>query len=159
QEGYRNIKIKIGGKPIEEDQQHVLSVLRLLDDRSMGIAVDANQSYDTAAALRWQKIFDQSDRWMWFEEPIPDTYIDEYARLRERLSMPICGGENMESTTDFIPFLQQHALDIITPDPQHLPEIDQYRAVTQLIRSFDKRISPHSFDGALSRLYAAFVQA
>lgn len=157
-QGYDKIKVKIGGKSIFEDQQHIVLVQNLLQGK-IDFALDANQSYDVTAILRWQSLIDTWSNLLWLEEPLEIRHIAEYALLRNRLSVPLAGGENIEIAADFIPFLSQHALDFITPDPQHITGIDGYRETLNLARSFGIRVTPHTYDGALSRLYAIFAHA
>lgn len=156
--GFSKIKLKIGGKSIAEDQSHIREVQALLQ-RQIEWALDANQSYDVSAALQWQSLLVDCTNLMWFEEPLQIKHVTEYALLRKRLSAPLAGGENIETAADFIPLLTQHALDLITPDPLHITGIDGYRETLRLARSFGIRVTPHSYDGALSRLYAIFSQA
>jgi L-alanine-DL-glutamate epimerase-like enolase superfamily enzyme len=79
--------------------------------------------------------------------------------LRNRLFAPLAGGENIENAADLIPILIQHALDYITPDPLHIAGIDSYRETLNFARSFGIRVTPHTYDGTLSRLYAIFAHA
>jgi D-galactarolactone cycloisomerase len=157
-QGFDKIKVKIGGKSISEDQQHIVSVQTLLQGR-VDLALDANQSYDETAALSWQSLLDTWPNLLWLEEPLDISHIAKYAWLRNRLSVPLAGGENIKKAADFIPFLNQHALDFITPDPLHMSGIDGYRESLILARSFGIRVTPHTYDGALSRLYAIFAHA
>lgn len=157
-DGFDRIKVKIGGKAVSEDQCHIRCVQGLLQGKT-GLALDANQSYDAAAALAWQSLLETWPNLMWVEEPMPMKHASEYALLRQKLSAPVAGGENMRSASDFLPLLTQNALDFLTPDPLHETGIDGYRETLKLARSFGIRVTPHSYDGALSRLYAIFAQA
>lgn len=157
-QGFEQIKVKIGGKSIAEDQQHILFMQSLLQGR-IDLALDANQSYDVAAALKWKPLLESWPNILWVEEPLPINHIAGYAILRNRLNASLAGGENMESAADFLPILTQHALDFITPDPLHVTGIDGYRETLRLARNFGIRTTPHTFDGALTRLYAIFAQA
>ncbi|MBP1990137.1 mandelate racemase/muconate lactonizing enzyme family protein [Paenibacillus eucommiae] len=157
-EGFSKIKLKIGGKSIAEDQHHILSVQALLQGQ-IELALDANESYDMPAALKWQYLLSAWSNLMWVEEPIPIKHTAEYALLRTRLSAPLAGGENFKTASDFIPLLTGHALDFITPDPMHIDGISGYRETLKLARSFGISVTPHTYDGALSRLYAIFAQA
>jgi len=156
--GFNKIKVKVGGKLISEDQQHIVRIQNMLQGK-VDLALDANQSYDLAAVLQWQTLLHDWSNLLWFEEPLEIKYIDEYALLRNRLSAPLTGGENIKTSADFIPLLSRKSLDFITPDPQHMNGIDDYREALRFARSFGVRITPHTYDGALSRLYALFAQA
>lgn len=58
-----------------------------------------------------------------------------------------------------MPLLVEHAVDIIQPNVMHCDGTDDFQNALQLARHFGRRVSPHSYDGALSRLYAVFAQA
>lgn len=158
QEGYQMIKIKLGGRSVKEDQEHIELVQKLVGSTAM-IAVDANQSYDLATARNWCRFLSQWDNIMWFEEPMPLDRIDDYRQLRSFSAVPISGGENLTSSSKFLPLLREGAVDIITPDTMHEEGIDGFRDTLQLGRNFGVRTSPHAFDGALSRIYAMFALA
>ncbi|RFU66110.1 mandelate racemase/muconate lactonizing enzyme family protein [Bacillus sp. V59.32b] len=156
--GYSKIKIKIGGKKFAEDLAHV-KLIQKLDAEKMQLILDANQSYDMATARLWNRYFSNWSNVLWFEEPLPVDNPVEYQILRSSLSVPIAGGENIISAKKFLPLLRQNALDIIQPDIMHVGGIDQFRETLQLARHFGIRVSPHSYDGVLSRLYSLFGQA
>ncbi|MFC7440259.1 mandelate racemase/muconate lactonizing enzyme family protein [Laceyella putida] len=151
--GFTAIKVKVGGKPFQEDQQHISRMLRLLDGQ-IKLAIDANQSYDPATALKWNSLFRQYDQWLWFEEPLPFNHLSAYAFLRSRSDIPVAGGENKQQPLDFLTLMQKELLDIIQPDPMHLGGIEAYRDTLQLARHHGVRVSPHTYDGFLARWYA-----
>ncbi|GAX90220.1 mandelate racemase/muconate lactonizing enzyme family protein [Effusibacillus lacus] len=160
--GFQQIKVKIGGRTLREDQDHIRSLQHLLEGK-IGLAVDANQSYDLAAARQWEPLFRKwarkYDNLLWLEEPMPMNRVSDYKRLRTVLPVPVAGGENLKSAADFLPLLQEGALDMIQPDVMHGDGIEGYRDTLQLGRHFGTRVSPHAFDGGLSRLYALFAHA
>lgn len=156
--GFKQIKVKIGGKSFEEDAAHIKALQHACGD-SVSIILDANQSYDAATALLWERFFSQWTNILWLEEPVPLDHIQDNALLRSRLSVPLAGGENIKGAKQFVPLLSQRGFDIIQPDVMHVNGIDEFRDCLQLARHFGVRVSPHAYDGALSRLYALFSQA
>lgn len=156
--GFSKVKLKIGGKSIQEDQAHIRDVQKHLHHKTE-VILDANQSYDSAAVLEWRHLLLQWTNVLWFEEPMPMHRIAEYAILRNECPIPLAGGENLADGKDFVPLLTSQALQIIQPDPMHHESIDRYVETLRLARCFGMRVSPHTYDGALSRLYAIFAQA
>lgn len=156
--GYRRMKVKVGGRTMEEDQMHIRHVQERFGE-SCEFILDANESYDYATACQWKEFFSEWDNFLWFEEPLPMKLSPDYRLLRTSLSIPVAGGENLKSTTDFLSLLSTGTIDIIQPDVAHMDGIDAYRHTLQLSRDFGVRTSPHTYDGALSRLYALFAQA
>lgn len=157
-EGFNTVKVKIGAKTFGEDLQHIKSIHQCMSSQQQ-LIVDANQSYDLATALKWGQQMAAYENLAWLEEPLPIAQLEDYKLLRSQALVPIAGGENLTQAAEFLPFLQGGGLDIIQPDPAHLAGLDQYRHTLKLARTYGVRVSPHSFDGALSRLYALFAQA
>lgn len=157
-EGFQLFKVKIGGKSIHEDQEHISSIRNTLSS-GMQLILDANQSYDTAAALGWRSFLENMPEVLWLEEPLQIKFTAEYGLLRQRMPVPLAGGENIEAAADFLPLFLQRALDYITPDPLHVTGIDEYLATLNMGRAFGIRVTPHTYDGALTRLYALYAQA
>lgn len=158
--GFSLVKVKIGGRALKDDQSHIEKVLILVKGRAQ-VALDANQSYDLAAALTWRSFLERWENIAWLEEPLPLVHanVKEYSKLRQNLLVPVAGGENVKSGQDFLPYLCEGSLDIVQPDPLHVDGIEAYRGTLQLSRQFGIRCSPHTFDGGLSRLYALMAQA
>ena len=156
--GFNQVKVKIGGRTFKEDHTHIHKLQALLSG-SCEMILDANQSYDLATASGWERFFSQWNNILWLEEPMPMNRVSDYQKLRSTLSVPIAGGENMKNTEEFLPLLRDGAIDITQPDPAHQDGIDEYRETLLISRRFGLRTSPHTFDGALSRIYAVFAQA
>ncbi|BCJ86692.1 mandelate racemase/muconate lactonizing enzyme family protein [Effusibacillus dendaii] len=157
-DGFDQIKVKIGGRSFAEDQSHILALQRQFGG-TLQVALDANQSYDAATARQWERLFSEWSNWLWIEEPIPMNQVQDYKLLRASLSVPVSGGENLKSVADFLPLLETRAIDILNPDVMHMDGIDGFRESLQLARHFGLRVSPHSYDGGLCRLYTLFAQA
>ncbi|SHF28656.1 D-galactarolactone cycloisomerase [Seinonella peptonophila] len=156
--GFQKMKIKIGGKSFLEDARHISSLVKLFEGQ-IQFALDANQSYDLFTALKWNAFFEKSSCWLWFEEPVPLQNHSAYSLLRSRCHLPIAGGENIQKPNQFIANIQAGSFDIIQPDPMHVMNIDTFRNILQLARYQKVRVSPHTYDGILSRFYAILAQS
>jgi D-galactarolactone cycloisomerase len=156
--GFDQLKVKIGGRAVEEDQAHIEALQNLAQGKAR-LALDGNESYDLSTTRRWTKLFTKWDNLLWLEEPMPLDHVKEYKLLRASLDVPLAGGENLQSAAKFMPLISEGALDITQPDVMHQDGIDGFRDTLQLSRHFGLRCSPHAFDGILSRLYAIFSQA
>ncbi|HJV46138.1 MAG TPA: mandelate racemase/muconate lactonizing enzyme family protein [Bacillota bacterium] len=157
-EGYPMVKVKVGGKKLQEDQAHI-QALQARIGHQVGIAIDANQSYDVATAVQWERQFQNWSNILWLEEPLPMDHLSDYKTLRSTLSVPLAGGENLIKPIQFLTLLADGALDIIQPDVMHMAGLGAFRDTAKLSRYYGIRCSPHCFDGFLSRLYALFTQA
>ena len=157
-QGFNLVKLKVGGKTIQEDQQHIETILRTMQPHQQ-IALDANQSYDLASAREWKGLLNKWPHFSWLEEPIAVDYTADYSLLRGILPIALAGGEDYQSPVSFIPHLQSRSLDMLTPDLLHIGGVEEYRDTLRIARYYGLRVSPHSYDGALVRLYSAFIQS
>lgn len=157
-QGFSLIKVKIGGRTFCEDKQHIVDIQAAFGSR-MRLILDCNQSYDAAQTRKWCSLFPYWENIEWLEEPIAFHLTEEYRLLRQIMNVPIAGGENVTGASGWLPLLRNRALEILQPDPMHHPSLDAYRESLSLARQYGFRVSPHCYDGALSRVYAIFAQA
>lgn len=52
----------------------------------------------------------------WMEDMIPWMYTDQYVRLRNSTTIPVCTGEDIYLKENFLPLLQQGGVSVIHPD-------------------------------------------
>lgn len=52
----------------------------------------------------------------WMEDAIPWFYTDQWLRLRQATSIPLCTGEDIFSREAFLPLFTQHAISVVHPD-------------------------------------------
>ncbi|PLR91139.1 mandelate racemase/muconate lactonizing enzyme family protein [Bacillus sp. T33-2] len=156
--GFNQLKVKVGGRMIKEDFMHIEKIQGKLGEK-VWLILDANQSYDLAAARQWERHFSNWDNVLWMEEPLPLNNLREYQLLRSCLSVPIAGGENLKNAKEFLKLLMNNSFDMIQPDILHGKGVEDFRDSLQLARHFGARVSPHSYDGSVSRLHTLFCQA
>ncbi|HKA44805.1 MAG TPA: enolase C-terminal domain-like protein [Burkholderiales bacterium] len=97
-QGYRTMKIKVGGAPISEDVKRVEAALKVVAG-SDHLAVDANAAFDRARALAYAKTL-APYRLRWFEEPTDPLAYELLAEVAGIYDAPIGTGENLFSTQD-----------------------------------------------------------
>jgi len=112
--GYRAFKLKVGFG--EETDLGNLEALRWLLGPDTPIAVDANQAWSPEEAARWSRTLGVYSP-MWLEEPIAaDLPARVWTRLAEISPIPLAGGENLSSQSDFRRAIRDGALAVIQPD-------------------------------------------
>jgi D-galactarolactone cycloisomerase len=112
--GYRAFKMKVGGRPVDEDVRRVRRVRAALGPDAR-LAVDANRGFTAEAAIRFGRAVADQDLWF-FEEPVLPEDLDAYARVRSALDVPIAGGESEFARWGFRDFLARNPVDILQPD-------------------------------------------
>jgi L-alanine-DL-glutamate epimerase-like enolase superfamily enzyme len=93
--GYRTVKMKIGGAPLDEDVRRIEAVLGVLPD-GCTLAVDANGRFDLEQAIVYG---DALSRYPlhWYEEPTDPLDYAALAALAARYEGPLATGENLLS--------------------------------------------------------------
>jgi L-alanine-DL-glutamate epimerase-like enolase superfamily enzyme len=98
EQGYRTVKVKVGGLTPEADAERVGRIRRAVG-KDVAIMLDANQGWDLPTAVRAARLCEPHDIF-WLEDPMP--WFDErraLARLRAEARIPIAAGE-----TEYTPF-------------------------------------------------------
>jgi L-alanine-DL-glutamate epimerase-like enolase superfamily enzyme len=98
EEGYRTMKIKVGGAPIAEDVKRLEAALKVVAGGD-NLAVDANAAFDRPRALAYAKAL-APFRLRWFEEPTDPLAFELLAEVAAVYEAPIGTGENLFSTQD-----------------------------------------------------------
>ncbi len=96
--GYRMVKMKVGGLPLEEDCRRIAAVQSVLPP-DVALAVDANGRFERAEALAYARglaAFGQR----WFEEPCDPLDFELHAEIATHYAPPLAAGENLFSTQD-----------------------------------------------------------
>ena len=98
EQGYRTLKVKVGGLTPEADAERV-GVIRRAVGRDVALMLDANQGWNLPSALRAAELVAEHDVF-WLEDPMP--WYDErqtLRRLKAATPIPIAAGE-----TEYSPF-------------------------------------------------------
>ncbi|WP_454853454.1 mandelate racemase/muconate lactonizing enzyme family protein [Rhizobium binxianense] len=96
--GYRVVKMKIGGAPLEEDLRRIEAVLAIVGEGA-NLAVDANGRFDLPTAIAYAKALRPYDLF-WYEEAGDPLDYALQAALAEHYDAPMATGENLFSHQD-----------------------------------------------------------
>lgn len=114
EQGFRGVKVKVGGGPLSEDLERVGAVRRVIGDDA-ALMVDANQAFDYGEALRRGRAYEQLGC-RWFEEPLPAADTAGHVRLAEKLDLPIATGENRYGQAAFRDLIERGGVGVVQPD-------------------------------------------
>jgi D-galactarolactone cycloisomerase len=92
EQGYRTVKVKVGGLTPEGDAERVGRIRKAVG-KDVAIMLDANQGWDLPTAVRAARLCAFHDIF-WLEDPMP--WFDErhtLQRLKAAVSIPIAAGE------------------------------------------------------------------
>ena len=114
EQGFRGVKMKVGGGTLAEDVERITAVRGVVGD-SAPLMVDANQAFDLAEAIRRGRAYtDLGCRW--FEEPLRAADTAGHIRLAEKLDIPIAAGENRYGQEQFRDLIAGDGVGIVQPD-------------------------------------------
>lgn len=117
--GYRTVKIKIGGAPLEEDLRRIEAVLGILPE-GCSLAVDANGRFALDEAIAYGDGLSAYPL-HWYEEPTDPLDYAALAELASRYDGPLATGENLMSFPDARNLLRYGGLradrDVLQMDP------------------------------------------
>ena len=139
--GFKGMKTKVGGLTLAEDIKRV-AALREAIGPEIYLAVDANQAYNAATAIRLGQRLAEYDI-VWFEEPVGAKDVAAYAQVQAALPMAIAGGEGLRTRYEFKDFFAQGVMDIAQPDVINVGGITELRNVAMMANAFGVQVNPH----------------
>jgi L-alanine-DL-glutamate epimerase-like enolase superfamily enzyme len=150
--GYTAMKFRIGtewswdGVTVDRFLGLVRELAKTVAGR-MELMLDGNQRLTVDQAL---PIAHELDRlgFKWFEEPIPQTDIDGYARLNAAVDLPITGGEQWTTVEQFRPYLERRAYAIVQPDAGWCG-ITELMRIAEMAHHYGVDCCPHSWHNGL----------
>ncbi len=165
--GFRNGKMKVGRTPdtplnpllhqarpdfatvsFEEDLERVCAVRAAVGD-GFSLAVDANNAWNVATALRAGREFDRLGI-AWFEEPVLTDDRVGSARLAQALDTPVAGYETESLVSGFRDLIALGAVDVVQPDVIWTGGITPCRRVAALAYAAGLPVVPHVYSTAVS---------
>jgi L-alanine-DL-glutamate epimerase-like enolase superfamily enzyme len=97
--GYRTVKMKIGGAPLDEDLRRIEAVIEVLDGDGTRLAVDANGRFNRDEAVAYAEALAPYNL-HWYEEAGDPLDYEIQARLGEIYPNTLATGENLFSMQD-----------------------------------------------------------
>ncbi len=133
--GYAQVKIKIGGIPLEHDLRRIEAAIRLLPDASH-LSVDATYAYDYPSSLAAAAALMPYGLW-WFEDICDPLDFETLAAVAATYPGPIAAGEALFSVAE-AKLLARHGglrppQDILLFDPVHCYGIPGYLQIVDCL--------------------------
>lgn len=144
--GFSKIKMKIGFGP-DVDLKRI-RIVRNAVGCDVGLMVDANHAYDARTAINLGRRMEEYDI-QWFEEPVSPEDIAGYADVRDRLNIPIAGGEAEFTRFGFRELLSRRAVDIIQPDVSFAGGFTECKKIAAMAQSWYIACVPHVWGSAV----------
>lgn len=146
--GYRNVKMKIGGAPLQADLERIDAVLDVLPEGS-GLAVDANGRFDLRTALEYAAALEAYDL-VWYEEPCDPLDYQTHAAVAQEYRGVLATGENLFSVQDVRNLARYGGLrpgrDVLQMDPCLSYGVSELAAMLEVLEDHGwspERCCPH----------------
>ena len=140
--GFKAVKLRIGNG-IKKDEELIKEVRDAFPD--ITIMVDANSAYHSVnEALKVAEVCYKHGV-EWLEEPIPTDNLAGLAKIREKSSVQIAGGENDMGIFRFEDILSKECFDIVQPDVTRSGGFLQLKKIDAMAEVKGVQCIPHIF--------------
>jgi D-galactarolactone cycloisomerase len=145
--GFRAMKLRIGRDPLDEEIDAIEGLVTA--SPPMTWMADGNGAYTIGESRRLGAALAELG-FRWLEEPLPtDDYL-AYAPLANELSIPLAGGEILESADDTEPYLRAGSFDLVQPDVSICGGIGGVLDIATAARDAGRFAVPHACSGAIA---------
>lgn len=151
-QGFRGIKIKLGGGALDHDVDTVREVRRIIG-QDVALMVDYNQSLVPGEAIRRIRALEPFGL-EWVEEPVPAEDLRGHAEVRARSRVEIQTGENWWFPRDAERAITAGACDRMMPDLMKIGGITGWLAVMGAAQAASIPVSSHLFIEASAHVLA-----
>jgi L-fuconate dehydratase len=139
--GFTQIKLKVGAD-LQDDLRR-MRLARQAVGPDVRIAVDANQRWDVAEAVRWTTALVPYDPY-WIEEPTSPDDVLAHAAVRAGQPVRVATGEHVANRVVFKQLLQAGAVDFVQIDAARVAGVNENIAVLLLAAKFGVPVCPHA---------------
>src|SRR5262249_37694352 len=146
--GFRAMKFRVGRFPPQREMP-VLQKVRKAVGSDVKLMVDANAAYSPATAQLIAPTLRELE-FAWLEEPLPQSGYQGYPELRNKLELPLAGGESVQNRAAAFAALQRGCFDIIQPDVSICGGIAECLFIGEMARMSTVRCIPHCWAGAIT---------
>ena len=141
QEGFRAVKMKVGGEDFRTDVERVRAVREGLGD-DIDILIDANNKWNAYEAIRFGRAVEKYTPF-WFEEPVEPDDFAGCAEVRQALDVPIVAGENEFTRWGCRDLLEARSADILNLDTVLAGGATEYRKIAAMASAYHVPVAPH----------------
>ncbi|MCU0869354.1 MAG: mandelate racemase/muconate lactonizing enzyme family protein, partial [Burkholderiales bacterium] len=147
--GLRAMKVKLG-YGLADDVAVMAAVADAVAGRDVTLMIDTNHAYGVGDAIRLGRAL-ADHQLRWYEEPVAPEHIAGYREVRDRVPMPVAGGENEHTLYGFRDFLAAGAVDIAQPDLCSVGGFTGAKHVIALAQAHGVQINPHVWGTAVAQ--------
>ena len=157
EEGFRAVKMKIGGEPMRADAERVRAVREAIGP-GIDLLLDANNKWVAYEAIRFGRMVEKYDPF-WFEEPVVADDFAGCAEVKDALDIPIVAGENEYTRWGTRDLIEHRSADILNLDTVKAGGITEHRKISALASAYHIPVAPHGSPHMASHLLASTPNA
>lgn len=128
--------------------KNVIKEIREAVGNEMDIALEGHACWDLPTAVKIAQELEQYDL-MWLEDMIPADHPQTVKQLRDSVKTPLCVSERLFTRYQFLPYLEQGAVDYVIPDICWVGGISELKKVSVLASAYHLPIAPHNCGGPI----------
>ncbi|MFK0292290.1 enolase C-terminal domain-like protein [Streptomyces sp. NPDC090442] len=140
-DGFGQLKLKVGAD-LDDDLRR-LGLVRAAVGPGVRIAVDANQRWDVAEAVRWMTALAPHAPY-WIEEPTSPDDVLGHAAVRAGQPVKVATGEHVANRVVFKQLLQAGAVDFVQIDAARVAGVPDNLAVLLMAAKYGVPVCPHA---------------
>ncbi len=140
-EGFRAVKMKVGGEPMAVDVERVRAVRDAIGP-NVDLLLDANNRWMAYEAIRFGRMVEKFNPF-WFEEPVEPDDFAGCAEVKHALDIPVVAGENEFTRWGCRDLIQANSCDILNLDTVIAGGITEYRKIAGLASAHHIPVAPH----------------
>ena len=157
EEGFRAVKMKVGGEPMRVDEERVRAVRHAIGP-DVDLLLDANNRWAPYEAIRFGRMVEPYEPF-WFEEPVVADDFQGCAEVKHALDIPIVAGENEYTRWGTRDLIEHRSCDILNLDTVKAGGITEHRKISALASAYHIPVSPHGSPHMASHLLASTPNA
>lgn len=156
--GYRAVKTRVGQEMAADVDawpgrtEEIIPVMRDVLGDDIELSADANGGFSVGRAVRVGRMLEDYG-YFHFEEPLPYTDIEGTAHVTATLDIPVSGGEQDYSLSQFRRMLAMRAVDIIQPDVGYIGGVSRARKVAIMAEAAGIPCTPHCANHSLLQIF------
>lgn len=149
QQGFKAMKMRIGGQPLKQDLAAVEAV-RAVVGPDVKLMADGNGAYSLGTAIEMGRELERL-KFYWYEEPLPQRTPDYsgYEVLNAKLDIPIAAGEGLTWRGGFKEAITRRVMTIVQPDVALAGGINECLFVAEMARLWGIQCMPHTWAGGI----------
>lgn len=149
--------IHVTEKGLDELEEYLATVRGVIGD-DIPLAIDHFGHIGIEDCIRLCRRIEKYNI-QWAEDMVPWQYTNQYARLSQATTVPICTGEDIYLKENFEPLLKERAVSVIHPDVLSAGGILETKKVGDMAQEYGVQMALHMAETPIGCLAAAHAAA